>query len=190
MLDKIITYDGDNKVGLVLSDVRSYLGGPLFFDVSKAQGANGQRNYLEQGVVIGKITSSGKARICTKTELASEASSATDLTVKNALPFVVGDSIKVNNGSATEITAIDYSTNVITVADAQTATANALVVGTDGSEVPVMITIDPLNFIKADCVLDDVPVEGIDFGKLNQNKVTGFIDSFKTDLPHIQFVNI
>lgn len=114
-----------------LSGVQRVPGGVGLDSAHCYDGANtSYEQELRAGTVLGKITSSGKWTPCKLTSLTGGDSgsgtshTATDLHVTDARHFQVGDIISVptQNGRLTRtISAINYSTNVITVSVAITA---------------------------------------------------------------------
>jgi hypothetical protein len=99
------------------------------------------KKIVKKGQPLGKITSSGKYRPYTHTELAADAASTdTAITVQDVSLLVAGDAIDVNGTTAT-IDSINYDTNVITLTAAIGA---AKVTGdpvdlNDGAQSPTVI---------------------------------------------------
>ncbi|WCK55424.1 hypothetical protein PP175_05595 [Aneurinibacillus sp. Ricciae_BoGa-3] len=112
---------------------------------------------LDAGVVLGLTTADGLYRPVRRTTLTAQAAvpaagSAQTLKVQDITPFKVGDSLTVmaNDGTQKQtvgaITAIDSTTNTITVTTALTtavASGGFVFVG-DGSEVALVILAQPI----------------------------------------------
>lgn len=108
---------------------------PVVLDSGGIDGGNTGYTYeIRAGWLLGKITTGGRFRPCTRTLANGAGSSATALIVDNSYPFAVGDSIKIGSGSAVTISAIVYSTHTITLAAARTWSDNDAVIGQDGSQ--------------------------------------------------------
>lgn len=96
---------------------------------------------LRAGWWMGRITSgaeAGKFRPCTRTQVNGTSGAATAVVVDNAAAFKVGDVITIGADVDITITAINYSTNTLTIAST-TVADNDVVFCQDGSGVPVGI---------------------------------------------------
>lgn len=105
----------------------------------------GNTNYtyeIRAGWPIGRLTASGRFVPCKRTIANGAGSSTATLVVNNAAPFRVGDTIKVAANANVAINAINYGTNTITIASAQTWANGAEVRAQDGSETCRGILLD------------------------------------------------
>lgn len=108
------------------------------------------KSTTEAGTVFGKITSgedAGKVRPLGLTYITqAEAEAASTFKVADASVLKVGDSIKIADGSAVTITAVDKVNNTFSVdtEDAQTADLNDAVTLQDGSDTAFGVSVEPL----------------------------------------------
>jgi predicted RecA/RadA family phage recombinase len=97
---------------------------------------------VAKGRVLGKITASSKYAPYAATTVKTNASTGdTTVELTDASAFIVGDMVVVGSDAAKAITAINYTTNVITLASALGANQNAgvAVKTNDGRETAVCI---------------------------------------------------
>jgi hypothetical protein len=115
--------------------------GGIILDGSSATAANDQSNLpfpyeIRAGWWVGRYTASPKkCRLCTNTAAVGAGATSTALTLRNPYAFLAGDAITVGGVAAT-INALNYSTGVATLAAGITWANGAVVLGTDGSQLP------------------------------------------------------
>lgn len=154
----------------------------ITIDASKILADSDGQKIVRSGTCLGKITATGLARPVTRTSLAADASAETTLSVADASPFVVGDSISVGGAAATTITDIDYDNNTITVADAQTASTGDAVVGQDGSATCIGIAWDTANV-----TAENKAVAILVHGHVEKDSLYFYDAQVESDLPLVIF---
>lgn len=130
-------YPGKNPewIQFIGSDDPHY-SGSLILQSNTFVNDNGQLNYIEPPMILGKVTATGKLRKLMRTALNGAVEDTPTLVLVDASPFIVGDSIKVAGGSSTVIESINYATNTVVVEDNQTADDESAVLGINGAEEP------------------------------------------------------
>ena len=110
-------------------------GGILLDGTNSADGANLLRtDEIRAGWALGRITATGKYCLCKRTQVNATGATGTAFVVDNAAAFRVGDAIDVGADTNLTITAINFSTNTITVGTSFTWADNEAVVARDGSQ--------------------------------------------------------
>ena len=79
---------------------------------------------IRQGDLIARNTGTKKFLVCKFTEVAVALGNDDDVTVDDAHPFEVGDTIHIDGDSGGRIRAINYETNVITMTNNLTSSVN------------------------------------------------------------------
>ena len=101
---------------------------------------------IPAGTVVGKTTATGVFRPVPYTTVSEEVSPASNtIPVASADPFVIGDSVKINSGSALTVTAVNMTLNTLTVTPASTASEDDDVEGQDGSATGYAITVQQVD---------------------------------------------
>jgi hypothetical protein len=121
-----------NAVGNVLAgnDYACLPGGVVIDATASYDGAHtGFETTIRAGWLLAKVTSSNKYTPVKRTQANGAGSAVAALIVDNAAAFKVGDAITVAATSATTVSAVNYSTNTITLAATKTWSDNAVVIG-------------------------------------------------------------
>lgn len=181
------TYGG--QINFFDSQERRFIRGGATIDSTKVSDkykmveANLTRLIVPAGMIYAPLAN-GKYAPVKSTALAVAADSgATSITVVDASNLQVGDSIIVGTANAVAISAVNYSTNVVTVPALSAAAAiGAQVQAADGG------TAEFLSTEVAEVTLGDVAITGVDMARvLTQRlpyKPTTFI---KAQIPMITF---
>jgi hypothetical protein len=180
---------GDHEILASLEVVREVTNG-ITIDYTKVPAdALGDR-IIKKGMPMAKIIASGKWRPYTGGLVlaANVGASATTATLNDVSRLVVGDTVSFSNGTNTEakaITAINYSTNVITftaIANAYT-TANGVLMNADGGDAPTVILKRQVNVRDGDAV-----VGGFEIAKVISARIPVTVDAvLKGRMPGITF---
>ena len=96
-------------------------------------GNTNYESYIRGGWLLGLITATKKWVPCKRTTTTSSGA-VTALAVVNAAPFKVGDAIDIGADTNIVISAINYSTNTLTIPTTTVASGEA-VVARDGSQI-------------------------------------------------------
>lgn len=99
-------------------------------------GKNGSFPFeIRAGWLLGRLTASGRFCPCKRTTVTpSGGATAADIPVVNAAAFKVGDIVTVGNDTGKQVVAVNYQTNVLSVAGAAFAFGNGeAVFAEDGS---------------------------------------------------------
>lgn len=107
-------------------------GGVQLDGTNGKDGGNTNTYDIRGGWLLGRITTTGKYVPLKRTRVNMTGATATDIVVDNAAPFVVGDVITIGGDTGLTISAIDYTTNTITIAST-TVADNDAVFAEDGS---------------------------------------------------------
>lgn len=170
----------------------AYMPGGVVLDATYCQdGANtNYTNEIRAGWALGRITSSGLYRLCTRTRANGAGSSSASLTVDNAAAIRAGDALQIGSTTGT-VSSVNYSTNVITLTATKTWSDNDVVYCTDGSGVCRGFLGE---FIKLRDQWNesdvDKPAQVVVAGMLNQSHLLGDIDSIiaaEVATPNTQF---
>ncbi len=121
---------------------------------------------IRPGTPLGRITASGLWRPCPRT-LVHTSGTVTALVVDDARAFRVGDVITVGGDTTITVTAINYSTNTLTITST-TVVAGEAVFCEDGSAVCRGILNENINLLDEDGVARDKS-----FGQMI---VAGYVD--------------
>jgi hypothetical protein len=98
---------------------------------------------LRAGWLVGRVTATGRWTPCKRTQVNQAGATGTAFVVDNAAAFRVGDVISVGNDINKTISAVDYTTNTITVGgSAFTFADNEAVAAEDGSQTCRGILLD------------------------------------------------
>lgn len=95
-------------------------------------GNTGYERQIRPGTPMGRITASGLWRPCPRTTTTTTGT-VTAAVVVDARAFKVGDVISIGSDTGITISAIDYTTNTLTIASTTIASGEAVVVA-DGSQ--------------------------------------------------------
>lgn len=110
---------------------------PIVLDPTlSVDGRNDVLFEIRPGWLMGRVAASGRWTPCKRTTVTSTGgATAATIPVVNAAAFRVGDTISVGGDTGKQITAINYQTNVITVAGAAfTFASSEPVLAEDGSQ--------------------------------------------------------
>lgn len=151
-----------------------YLPGGGLFDFAKSidGGNTGYTHELRAGWIVGQITASKKWRPCPRSQVNMTGATATEIVLDNAAAFIVGDIVTIGADTDLEITAIDYSTNTITITSTAVAD-NEVVFAQDGSAVARGILDDFLDLEDEDGVAQDQVGKILIDGKVKQEMLLG-----------------
>lgn len=144
----------------------------------------GYEDEIRAGYLLGKITASGLYRGMTRSELTSAASATNVIRVDDPRAFIVGDSIKVDTGTARTITAIDYTTHLITLSGDTDAgeVVGAAVWGQDGSATLRGVLDEFVKLKDSEGTLRNMQVgRCIIAGCLDRSELLGDISAVETD---------
>lgn len=94
-------------------------------------GNTGYTDELREGLIMGQVTATKKWRPCPRTQV-NGSGTLTALVVDDARAFIVGDTITVGADTGLAVTAIDYTTNTLTIAST-TVADDEVVFAEDGS---------------------------------------------------------
>lgn len=94
-------------------------------------GNTGYTDELREGLIMGQITASKKWRPCPRT-LVNGSGTLTALVVDDARAFIAGDVITVGADTGITVSAVDYTTNTLTIAST-TVLDGEVVFAEDGS---------------------------------------------------------
>lgn len=158
----------------------AYKPGGIVVDGTKSKdGANTNYTFeLRAGWAMGRITASGKYCPCKRTQVNGTSGSVTQITVDNAAPFVVGDTITVGGDTGKVITAIDYTANTIDWSGAITVADNDVVFCEDGSGICCGFLADFVRLRNADNdAAEDKSAKLLIEGKVNKAMLLGDIDA-------------
>lgn len=155
-----------------------YLPGGGLFDSAKAidGGNTGYTEEIRAGWICGQITATKKWRPCPRTRVNGTAGAVTEVVVDDASAFIVGDVITIGSDTGITITAIDYSTNTITIAST-TVADNEVVFAEDGSAIARAILDDHLDLLDADGAAVDMVGKLLIDGKVDYAMLLGDVDS-------------
>lgn len=118
---------------------------PIVVDGTKGiDGSNGTFNYeIRAGWLMGRVTASGRWVPCKRTTVTpAGGATGTDVPVVNAAAFKVGDVISVGADAGKTVTAVNYTTNTISVSGSFTFANNEAVVAEDGSQTARGVLLD------------------------------------------------
>lgn len=133
MVDREVLFSGAGLISV-----------PVVLDGNKAiDGANGSFTYeIRAGWLMGRVTTGGLWRPCPRTTASGSGSSSTALVVVNAAAFRAGDTIKIGSNANVVANAINYATNTLTLASAQSWSSGDAVRVQDGSETCRGVLLD------------------------------------------------
>jgi hypothetical protein len=178
-----INYDGNE----------SFLMSPHFLTTEgyMIKKENVTRDGVPAGTVMGKVTADGSIRPQTKAALTAAVSVNPVIPVDNAWVFKVGDSVTVGGGTAANIIDIDVNAGTITLDADQTASEGDYVLGTDGSETPIGLSLEYVPFYKT--FERGLPkVDGntvlVIHGKVDASKLPNYYPETDSALPNVLFV--
>ncbi len=114
-----------------------YFGGTLDATNSYDGGNTGYEQELRAGTILAQVTSTKKWVPCKRTLVNMADATTTSLVVDDARAFKSGDVISVGSDTSITISAINYTTNTLTIASTAVAD-NEVVICTSlaGSEIP------------------------------------------------------
>lgn len=160
--------------------------GPNLIDSTYAiDGSNtGRTDELRAGCLMGQITTT-KQWVPMKRTTVAETGTVTALVVTNAAFFKVGDVISVGADTAITITAIDYTTNTLTIASTAVVAGEAVIATTPaGAETARGIlkeSVRMLTGVPYDTTNRDVAACIITSGYVDDNMVLGDLAAARAD---------
>ena len=136
-------------------------------------GANTDYEYeLRPGTPLGRITASGLWRACARTKTTTTGT-VTSVVVTDARAFKVGDVITIGGDTGITISAINYSTNTLTIASTTVASGDA-VFCEDGSATCRGILNENINLKDEDGVARDKSFsQMVILGYVDPNQILG-----------------
>lgn len=162
--------------------------GPVVIDATYAiDGSNtGRTDELRAGCLMGQITTTKQWVPLKRTAVKTGTTGiVTALTVDNAAFFKVGDVISVGSDTGITITAIDYTTNTLTIASTAVVDGEAVIATTPaGSETARGIlkeSVRMLTGVPYDVTSRDVNAVIIISGYVNENMVLGDLAAARAD---------
>jgi hypothetical protein len=179
---------GEHEILASLEVVREVTNG-ITIDYTKVPAdALGDR-IVKKGMPLSKITASGKFRPYTNNKLAANvAASATSATFVDPIQWVVGDTIKLDNGTTNEtkvLVTVDPATKTVTFTALTNAytTVNGIISTIDGGESPTVILKRQVNVRDGDNV-----VGGFEIAKVLSARIPVTVDAaLKAKMPGITF---
>ncbi len=159
------------------------IGNIVLDGTNTADGANLLKtDEIRPGWALGRITATGKYCLCKRTQVNATGATGTAFVVDNAAAFRVGDAIDVGADTNLTITAINFSTNTITVGTSFTWADNEAVVARDGSQTCRGFVRDWRKLRNAtNTAAADKEAEMIDGGVLNRSALLGDIAAILAD---------
>ncbi len=157
-------------------------------------GNTGFEDELREGCPLARVTASATWVPCKRTTANGAGTGSTTLVVVNAAAFKVGDQVSINGGALVAITAINYGTNTLTLASAETWTSGQAVNTTDGSQIcrgilNQFVKLKDLDGIWRDKPFGDLLIAGL----VDPNKCLGDLAAIRGDtgnmLQQIQFAD-
>lgn len=162
-----------------------YHAGGAVMNASKAiDGGNTGYTYeIRAGWPLGRITATGLLVPCKRTQVNQSGATGTAFIVDNAAAFRVGDTISVGADTGKVISAIDYTTNTITVGGSFTFADNEAVVAEDGSQTCIGFLGEFLRLRNADNTADQNQAVSklVVGGVVNQSYLLGDITAILAD---------
>ncbi|WP_134119163.1 hypothetical protein [Orenia marismortui] len=141
---------------------------------------------IQGGTIVGKVSSTGKARLYTKAAIKTAGSSVKDIELEVPItPFVTGDTVSIGENTV-NITDVNYDTNIITVDSAVTVAAGDVVSGTDGSEKAIGVLRERMDLV-GDFADEDQHGGVLEYAKVIADACDLLDDDAKTELKHIVF---
>lgn len=161
--------------------------GPLVIDSAHAyDGGNSTRlDEMRAGLIMAQITASKKWVPCKRTRVKTGTTgTVTALTVDNAAAFKVGEKISVGADTALLISAINYSTNTITIPSTAVVDGEVVIATTfddgattcAGAEIPravLLQTVRLLSGVPFETIWIDKAIVMINAGYLNASMILG-----------------
>lgn len=157
-----------------------YLPGGGLFDKGYADNANtGYTHELRAGLFAGKSTATGKWRPLARTQVLGPVpgTAITEIPVDDASAFKVGDVITVGGDTGNTVTAVNYTTNTVTVSAAIIVADNEPVFAEGGAGVAMGILDDHLVLQDEDGVAVDKVGKILIDGKVDYNMLLGDVDA-------------
>lgn len=159
------------QVAVTLDGTNSYDGGNTSYE-----------KYIRGGALLARSSSSGLWAPLKRTKANGLGSSATALTVDNAVFFRAGDSVIVGNNAAQAIVSINYSTNVITLTSAITWKDNEPVTVAAFATARAILLDDEVSLWNADKSANvNKTAQAVILGYVDQDKVLGDLDAALQD---------
>jgi hypothetical protein len=179
---------GDYEI-LASHDVVREVTNGITIDYTKVPADASGDKIIKKGMPLSKITASGKFRPYTNNKLAANvAASATSATFVDPIQWVVGDTIKLDNGTTNEtkvLVTVDPATKTVTFVALTNAytTANGIISTIDGGESPTVILKRQVNVRDGDNV-----VGGFEIAKVISARIPVAVDAaLKAKMPGITF---
>lgn len=180
----------------VLLSVNGVIYGSGVIDAARAYdgGQVGLEDELRAGTMMARITSTGLWTPCKRTTVtpAGAGTSTTSVPVVSARSFRTGDVISVGASTGLQVTAVNYTSNTITVNTAITFANSAVVVAQDGSQTCRGILGEFVKLRDPDGVVrNKVFSQLVIAGLVDQSQIVGDLAAVRSDtaaqLTQIQF---
>jgi hypothetical protein len=179
---------GDYEI-LASHDVVREVTNGITIDYTKVPTDASGDKIIKKGMPLSKITASGKFRPYTNNKLAANvAANATSATFVDPIQWVVGDTIKLDNGTTNEtkvLVTVDPATKTVTFTALTNAytTVNGIISTIDGGESPTVILKRQVNVRDGDNV-----VGGFEIAKVLSARIPVTVDAaLKAKMPGITF---
>ena len=173
-----------NPRDVLLSTLVLYVQGQIDSANSYDGGNTGFETELRPGLMLARITSSKKWVPVKRTTANGAGSTATALIVVDARPFKAGETLMVGANAGCVISAINYSTNTITLSATKTWSSGAVVYcdSLAGSETARAILNEHIVLRDEDATLRDKNFSKvIYFGTIDNSQILGDLAAIRAD---------
>lgn len=124
---------------------------PILLDSGAFDGGNtGKTGEIRAGWLLGRLSASNRFVPCKRTRANGSGSTSVTLIVDNAAAFKVGDSVTLAGTNSTAVSAINYSSNTLTLAVSRSWSDDAVIASGDGASVPRGVLLDNVTMQQSD----------------------------------------
>lgn len=157
---------------LVSPNLALFVSGMIDADEAYDGGNTGYERELRPGTMMAQITASKLWVPCRRTTTTTTGT-VTSLVVVDARHFKAGDTITIGADTGVAVSAVNYSTNTLTIASTTVASGEAVYVA-DGSQTARCILNEHINLYTPDRVLVNRSFgKGIVFGMVRSGDILG-----------------